>query len=289
MPSTYAHYRFGKQLLPELPHEVRQSIQRFRRLYDMGLHGPDLFFYHKTFFPTAVGDLGHSFHTQSGQNFFTHACTQADSEAARVYLFGVLGHYALDSACHPFVEKMAATGQAGHVKLESEFERYLMEIDGMLPSSSWDMSKHVKLTGGECVTVASFYPPAKPGNVYWAHKAMVCSIRFLNQKNRARTEKLLTLVKKDNLDNLIPLEPTPGFARMDSELLARYNRALRAYPRLLEQILDHMKSGTPLGEDFAPCFDPPVGKSAISAEGLRGRRTTSAFSPPAGPSGRKIT
>lgn len=41
MPASYAHYRFGKQVLPALPAEIRQNIQRFRRLYDMGLQGPD--------------------------------------------------------------------------------------------------------------------------------------------------------------------------------------------------------------------------------------------------------
>ena len=37
MPAGYAHYRFGKLLLPHLPADVRQTIQRFRRMYDAGL------------------------------------------------------------------------------------------------------------------------------------------------------------------------------------------------------------------------------------------------------------
>ncbi len=43
MPSTYAHYRMGAALLPMLPADVRRVIQRFRRLFDVGLHGPDIF------------------------------------------------------------------------------------------------------------------------------------------------------------------------------------------------------------------------------------------------------
>lgn len=46
MPANYAHYRFGKQLLSGMCPNDRRSIQRFRRLYDMGLHGPDIFFYY---------------------------------------------------------------------------------------------------------------------------------------------------------------------------------------------------------------------------------------------------
>lgn len=254
MPANYAHYRFGKQVLPALPQNVRQSIQRFRRLYDAGLHGPDLFFYHGAFFRTPAGDLGHRFHMESGQEFFNRACGQATSEGARVYLYGVLGHYVLDAACHPFVNKMAETGQAGHVALESEFERYLMEADGLLPVNSWDPVKHLRLTRGECVTVAGFYPPATAGDVYWAIKAMRLSLGFLARKNRPQTEKILALLNKRLPEHLVPLEPVAAFARMDSELLSRYNRCLRAYPEMLRQLLAHLDHGQPLGEDFAPIF-----------------------------------
>ena len=92
MPANYAHYRFGKLALPKLPAEARQCIGRFRRLYDIGLHGPDIFFYYNPAIDTAVGQLGHSYHTHSGQLFFSAACTKADSEAAKAYLLGVLGH-----------------------------------------------------------------------------------------------------------------------------------------------------------------------------------------------------
>ena len=97
MPASYAHYRFGKQVLPTLPADVRQCIQRFRRLYDMGLQGPDFFFYYNPVMKTAVGGLGEHFHSQTGQVFFDHACKAASSEAARAYLYGLLCHYCLDS------------------------------------------------------------------------------------------------------------------------------------------------------------------------------------------------
>lgn len=254
MPAFYAHYRFGKQILPQLPADVRQSITRFRRLYDMGLQGPDFFFYHNPFFHTASHDLGSKFHKQSGQEFFTRVCAQADSEAARVYLYGLLGHYCLDSICHPFVDKMVDSGEAGHESLEAEFERYLLTMDNMLPVYKLDLTKRIKLTRGECVTVAGFYPPATPGAVFQAVGFMALYSRYLNQKNRAKVEKQLTLIKKSLLDVLIPEEPVTAYARMDSELLARFNRAQKDYPHMLQQITEHLRSGQPLGEDFAPIF-----------------------------------
>lgn len=254
MPASYAHYRFGKLLIPDLPADVRQCVHRFRRLYDMGLQGPDFFFYYNPLMKTSVGSLGGQFHSQTGQEFFTRACGQVSSEAARAYLYGLLGHYCLDSACHPFVESKVASGEAGHVALESEFDRYLMEKDGLVPPHTQDISPHIKLTRGECVTVAGFYPPATPANVNQSVHFMAFALRFLSSKNRKRVRRLLTRIKPSLCDSLIPERPVEAFARMDSELLARYNRALKHYLLLLEQLTAHMRTGEPLGEDFEVTF-----------------------------------
>lgn len=254
MPAIYAHYRFGKQVLPALPADVRQCIQRFRRMYDMGLQGPDFFFYYNPFTKTPVGDLGNRFHAQSGQTFFTRVCAQADSEAARAYLYGLLGHYCLDSTCHPFVNRMDTIGEADHVALESEFERHLLAKDRLLPPHTQDLSRYIKLTRGECMTVAGFYPPATGGNVNLSVRFMGFAARFLNNPNREKTERLLKKLKPGLLVHMIPEEEIPEFALMVSELQEYYGQAAEKYPVLLRQLLSHMKSGEPLGEDFVPSF-----------------------------------
>lgn len=255
MASSYAHYRFGNQLLPELPPDVRQCVQRFRRIYDMGLQGPDFFFYYNPFVKTAVGGLGHTYHRMSGKEFFTHACKAADSEAARAYLYGLLGHYALDSTVHPFVNRVVDAGQAGHVALEMEFDRYLMAGDGIVNPAAHLMSPHIKLTRGECMTAAAFFPPATGANVYRGVSRMALSKGFLAGGNRDKREKLLRRLKPSLAEQFVPREPVPEYTRMVSELLARFNRSLRLYPVLLGQLQAHMESGEPLGEEFAPSFD----------------------------------
>ena len=42
MPSTYAHRRFGADVLALLPDGLRATLEQHRELYDIGLHGPDL-------------------------------------------------------------------------------------------------------------------------------------------------------------------------------------------------------------------------------------------------------
>ena len=255
MPASYAHYRFGKLLLPELPGDVRQCVQRFRRMYDAGLHGPDIFFYHNPFLDTPAGKLAKQYHRQDGQTFFSQACAAADSEAARAYLYGLLAHYCLDAVCHPFVDKMANSGAAGHIRLEAEFDRYLMAMDGIPEPHRHDMTKHLKLTRGECMTVAGFYPPATGAEVSQSVRFMGFALRFLAGGSREKREKLLRKLKPSVCDFFIPEQPVTDFARMDSELLARFNRACKQYPQLLAQLEACRKSGKPLGEEFAPNFN----------------------------------
>lgn len=254
MPASYAHYRFGKQLLTSLPADVRQCIQRFRRMYDMGLHGPDIFFFYNPLMKNAVGELSTAFHSQTGDAFFQAACNQATSEAAKVYLYGLLAHYCLDSACHPFVQQKEALGEASHAALEAEFDRYLLAMDGVALPQDYDLSPRLKLTRGECMSVAAFYPGATGGNVNLSVKNMARLHKFSTGKNRSRMESLLKKLKPSLCEGLIPTEPVEAYYRMDSELLARYNQAVKRYPRLLEQLQTHMRTGEPLGEDFAADF-----------------------------------
>lgn len=254
MPASYAHYRFGKLLLPELPPDVRQCIQRFRRMYDMGLQGPDFFLYANPFVSTPVVKLGSQLHGRTGQELFAYACTKAGSEAARAYLYGLLAHYCLDAACHPFIDKMEEQREAGHIPLEAEFDRYLMAMDGITEPHRHDCTRYMKLTRGECVTVAEFYPPAAGSDVSRSIRIMVFCLRFLSGGDRERREKLLRRLKPSLCGFFIPKEPVTAFARMDSELLARFNRARKQYPALLAQLEAHRRTGEPLGEDFAPTF-----------------------------------
>ena len=254
MPASYAHYRFGKLLLPSLPPDVRQCIQRFRRMYDMGLQGPDFFFFYNPFLKTATGQLGGVFHRQSGQDFFPVACKAATSDAARAYLYGLLGHYCLDSICHPFVNQLVEIGEAQHIPLESQFERFLLTLDGEASPETFDMSKYFRLTRGECMSVAAFYPGSTGGSVFQSIRFMALFTRFLAHPNRARQTKILQKCKPRLCDHMIPTEENEDLAPYIRELQELYGQALEQYPRLLSQLQHHLQTGETLGEAFIPNF-----------------------------------
>ena len=73
MPTTYAHYRIGKEVTEALPRGLQNTIEYHRDLYDIGLHGPDILFYYKPLFANPVNQVGYAMHDRPGIEFFRQA------------------------------------------------------------------------------------------------------------------------------------------------------------------------------------------------------------------------
>lgn len=136
MPSHYAHYHFGLEVLKELPKDITGLIKHSETSYDayiVGLQGPDLLAFYAPFFPNAVNREGRSIHHASGTAFFEKASRTAKrrgSDEDFAYLYGCLCHYMLDSVCHPLVSKYMKLQDVTHAKVEREFDNHLLSCDG---------------------------------------------------------------------------------------------------------------------------------------------------------------
>ena len=254
MPASYAHQRFGGKILKTMPAGQRQCVQRFRRMFDAGLHGADIFFYYNPFWSNSVRDAGGKFHRMTGREFFPAACKAASSEAARAYLYGLLAHYCLDSVCHPLVNQLDAIGEAKHSILEAEFDRYLLILDGEPDPVHFNPGKRLRLTRGECMTVAEFYPDITGGQVSQSVKAMAFFLKFLTTGNVAGKRKLLDKLKPGLTEQMLPETENEDLAFYIGELKTHYDEALTRYPFLLEEITAHMDSGKELGGLFEKDF-----------------------------------
>ena len=260
MPATYAHYRFGVSMLGKMPADVSRTAKRHRRMFDVGLHGPDLFFFYKPVFSTKVGRLGNKFHRQTGKEFFTRACRNLrlePTEAGQAYLYGVLCHYALDTHCHPLVEQYSWEGIASHSRIEAEFDRFLMEVDGLQPPYGVQLTKHLTLTKPECAIVSRFYPGAEPAHIQDGLKGMVSIRKALDMPNtllRSAVIKTMSLGSATFRDMVAGPEPDPVCKELDQPLFERYNRAGKVFPEMLRQLGAHITYNAPLGDLFEPIF-----------------------------------
>lgn len=260
MPSTYAHYRFGLAMLENFPGDSRRTIQRFRRLYEVGLHGPDIFYYQLPGLKKSTSFLGIKFHEQTGQEFFQRVCRgirMEKSEAAQAYLFGVLCHYCLDAVTTPYLKEQCAAQGVTTLQVETEFDRFLLEQDGKVPACSQDLSPHLKLTPGEWETVAKFYPPANARAVKDSLNNMIFVLKLLATPEGARRTVLSKGVKilgKDFTGAVMGPEPDPKCAPMMEGILEKYREAEGNFPAMLTQIQALMTYNAPLDDKFSVTF-----------------------------------
>lgn len=136
MPATYAHYIFGKKVFQRLPESIRQEIRQGKDAFLLGLHGPDLLFYYYPIKKNRINQQGVIMHKELAADFFDRGRTRFRKEqdpVLRAYLYGFLCHFILDNECHPFVNQYAKENGLGHLTIETEFDRYLMSLDGRMP------------------------------------------------------------------------------------------------------------------------------------------------------------
>ncbi len=260
MPFNYAHYRFGTAMLSAMPGDIRRTAKRFRRLYDVGLHGPDLFFYYDPLRRNKFGVMGSRIHTQSGKEFFGRICRLLrlnPSQEAEAYLYGVLCHYALDTVCHPFVVEQDKQGIADHIEIETEFDRFLLELDGKLPPENQDLSPHLALDPVEYAPVTRFYPGATEKAVERSLKNMALIAKILAVRGNTKRELLkntLGLAGVEYRGFVMTHGPNPQCSALNEPLLNLYNKAQEQFPELLLQLCAHLTYNAPLGADFAANF-----------------------------------
>lgn len=254
MPGHYAHYRFAAAQMREMDAESRKTVNRFRRLYDVGAQGPDLFFYFNPLAKNKVHELGNRIHMNPGRTFFERACRtyrMQPTEGGLAYLYGCLNHFVLDSVCHPYVNGKDASGEAKHIALETEFNRYLMELDGKASPHTMDPAGYLKLTQGESETAASFYKGISGADFSRSIGGMALFSRLFAAPEGLPRNVVAKVTDMVGYGGFIMTKGPDGKHRQFNEpMLALYEQAMEKYPAMLAQLKAHLKHGTPLGEEF---------------------------------------
>lgn len=113
MPGFTTHYLFGeyiyKKILPDTP-RLKRIIKKYRNIYNLGLEGPDVFFYYLPSILEWGINLGSVLHERRTGEFFENFISYIrniektkEKEILYSYLAGFLGHYLLDCNCHPYI------------------------------------------------------------------------------------------------------------------------------------------------------------------------------------------
>ena len=218
MPTTYAHDLFGKKIYHKLPKEMQMVIQRNVNLYRIGLHGPDILFYHML--KPKVSTTGIRMH----------------KEKAALLGFGC--HYLLDSACHPYIEDMAAKEVITHTLLEKEFDRTLMLETHKNPYHYYPAcGVFPRITYARVIHRA--IPKIATGDILKSLRRMKLITNCLVYDNKGRRKKFLTVLSRlagkklsdSMMEYFMAKDPVPGSAVPVHALHGLYDREIKEAPQ----------------------------------------------------------
>ena len=261
MPNYYAHLTFGQRVLADLPAGLSELIEQEREAFDLGCLGPDPLFFYQPIRPNAVRREGIKMHRRSALPA-VERLRQAIEDGVPMstgYGAGFLCHLALDSACHGYVDDRAADGPISHMAIEGEYDRMLMERDGLnaaeqspLPSAPANdpegfsgllrtLSLKNELPGavlGDLEAASQAFVHASPDQMRRAYRSMAFFSGFLARSNGRMTGKVIGAVS-----HMLPIPSAKGIALKETphpsaqESNADLNRLLEAaIPETAEQI-----------------------------------------------------
>ena len=167
MPGYMTHYIFGKKEFKKLSeNEIKNAIRENRNVFNLGLQGPDIFFYFPGYLFINKKNLGSIMHrNKTGEcmermlDFVCSRKNERERKIAIAYLAGFLGHYQLDISCHPYIYHKTdymnrEKGYHGkHVALETDIDYLLGKSVLKKKISEVDYGRLVKLNKKQCEVV----------------------------------------------------------------------------------------------------------------------------------------
>lgn len=181
IPATYAHFRFGREVLQKLPTDIKGKIDENIDIFNIGLHGPDILFYYRPYIPNEISDYGYFMHKISGEEFFSSAaqvCKQKDDKYL-VYIYGFICHFVLDAKCHGFVEEYVKNEGVSHSAIETEFDRYNLLQENKKPLNV-KLTGHIKQDKNLARIIAEFFGFVNKYRIYEAIKSYVFYSKILS-------------------------------------------------------------------------------------------------------------
>lgn len=198
MPGFTTHYLFGLNTCRKLGNSpLKDIIQKNHAPYSLGLQGPDVFFYFLPSYTIHANNIGAMAHTErtglflhyllNSKKLFSNSIEQ---QTAMAYIAGFLGHYTLDTHCHPYIywktgfQEKNNRYHGRHMGLEVDIDTELLQFyKHCQPSAFWQNST-IRLTSLQRRTIASIlhyvYRKTYPelGISYATMQASICAMQL---------------------------------------------------------------------------------------------------------------
>ncbi len=173
MPGFTTHYILGLRAYTDLPSgPLKHMISKYRWLYQLGLQGPDMFFYnipilrHRDY-----RNIGSYMHESHVNDFFANALqailnleSKQQAQQAISYIAGFMCHYVGDYICHPYVygrirhniKSPSAYTYGLHAALENDIDTLLLKKYKKKKPSQFNQAATIALNGFEMQFISDF-------------------------------------------------------------------------------------------------------------------------------------
>lgn len=263
MPTTYAHYRLGAKVIEALPDSAKKTALQYRGLFDIGVHGPDIFFYHNPIMQSSLVRLGVLMHHEAGYVFFKRAAAvvrkNTEKEAHKAYLYGFLCHFALDVTCHGYIGEYIAKSGVGHYEIEAELDRELLEKDGFTAVSKC-LTGHLHATEQNAAVISDFWEMVSTKQAKQTIKRMIFFLNVLRAPSRIKRGILFGIMKIAHLYEpmhglVINYQENPLCRESTDWLMAHFDEAVALAVRLIVEYETYIQTGGSLSDTFSYDFE----------------------------------
>lgn len=173
MPGFTTHYILGMKAYNDMPQtSLKFIIAKYRWLYQLGLQGPDIFFYNLPILRHRdYRNVGSHMHEHLVNSFF-HCCfrhlaciqSRQQREEGIAYVCGFLCHYIGDSICHPYVygrieydvNHPSSYYHGLHAQLENDIDALLLRKYKHKKPSQFNQAATICLNGMEIQFISRF-------------------------------------------------------------------------------------------------------------------------------------
>ncbi len=266
MPSTYAHYRMGKEAAGELTGEAWHTISMYRQLYLIGLHGPDILFYYMPLKSNTINEIGYGMHGRPGVEFFEHAVKVIENKDNKLpylaYMYGVMCHFALDVTCHGYIDEKINESGVTHAEIEVEFDRMLMEKDGLDPVRH-SLTDHIVPSMRNARVISCFYEGTTPEQVRIALEGMIKYNKLLLAPSKPKRMFVNGILKlsgnyKEMHGLVVSYEPNPLCEDSNKKLMSLYQKAEKLAVQLINEYSEL--------DDWNPIYQYTFGSKLIDGD-----------------------
>lgn len=202
MPGFTTHYLFGWNTYKSLEYmKLKKVLREHHAAYSLGLQGPDVFFYFLPSYLVHADNIGSIAHEKCTGTFLHYLLESRklfpdyeERQIAEAYIAGFLGHYVLDTHCHPYIywksrfEEKNARYHGAHMRLEVDIDAELLQFYKHRAPSRFRQESTILLTALQRRTIATilYYVYAKTyPELHIGYTTMRISIRSMQLGVRA--------------------------------------------------------------------------------------------------------